>query len=128
AGHIEAARGRLEHVLGLENEELIAALGGHARARLRDELASLDVARVSARSRAAGLETICRCDPAYPRALLALPAPPAVLHVAGDLRRLLERAAEDPVAIVGARRPSAYGREVAHSLGRGLAVSGIAVV
>jgi DNA processing protein len=48
--------------------------------------------------------------------------------VAGDLRRLLELAAGDPVAIVGARKPSAYGREVARSLGRGLAVSGITVV
>ena len=127
-GHIDRFRGRLEHVLELDDDGLISAAGGRTRARLRDELESLDLERVRARSRAAGLETICRCDPAYPPALLALPAPPAVLHVAGGLGRLLELTAAEPVAIVGSRRPSEYGREVARSLGRSLAVSGLTVI
>ena len=128
AGHIEHARGRLNQVLALDDEDLVAAAGGGARERLRGELESLDVDRVRARSAAAGLETICRCDPGYPSGLLALPAPPAVLHVAGGLRRLLELVSGDPVAIVGSRRPTDYGREVAHSLGRRLAVAGITVI
>jgi DNA processing protein len=128
AGHIEHARGRLEEVLGLDDDALIAAVGGRASARLRSELGSLDVDEVRSRSAAAGLETICRCDPDYPPALHALRAPPAVLHVAGGLRRLLEMVSGDPVAIVGSRRPTDYGREVAHSLGRGLAVTGITVI
>ena len=55
-------------------------------------------------------------------------APPAVLHVAGGLERLLELVAADPVAIVGSRRASPYGLDVARSLGRGLAFSGITIV
>ena len=58
--------------------------------------AALDVDEARARAHAAGLEMICRCDPGYPPALRALQAPPAVLHVAGGLERLLELRRERP--------------------------------
>lgn len=128
AGHIEQIRRHLDEVLALEEPELIAALGGHERERLREELATLDIDALRARSDAAGLETICGCDPGYPAALRALGAPPAVLHVAGGLERLLELAGRDPVALVGSRRPSPYGMEMAVGLGHGLASAGITVV
>ena len=128
AGHIDRLRGRLEHVLELDDDDLISAVGGRTRARLRDELETLDIERVRARSREAGLATVCRCDPAYPSALLALPVPPVMLHVAGDLGRLLELTAGEPVAIVGTRRPSDYGRDAARSLGRSLSVSGLSII
>jgi DNA processing protein len=51
-----------------------------------------------------------------------------VLHVAGGLERLLELVAQDPVAIVGARKASAYGLDVARSLGRDLARAGVTVL
>ena len=73
---------------------------------------------------AAGLGAVCRCSPAYPDGLRELADPPAVLHVAGDLAAL-ERTA---VGIVGARRASSYGLEVARTLGRGLAAAGVTVV
>ena len=128
SGHIENVRRRLDDVMGLDDDELIAAAGGRSSARLRSELEALDVDQVRARSVRAGLETICRCDPGYPSALLALAAPPAVLHVAGGVGRMLELLAGDPVAIVGSRRPTDYGRGAAHALGRGLAVTGVTVV
>jgi len=128
AAHLEHARGRLEQVLGLDEDELIESTGGQARLCLRRELAAIDVSEVRARSLAAGLETICRCDPDYPPALRALATPPAVLHVAGGLRRLLELGGRDPVSIVGSRRGSDYGLGVARSLGHGLAVAGVPVI
>src|SRR5581483_724839 len=128
AGHIEQARGRIEPVLELSDDELIAALGGRQREGLRRELEAVDLAVVRSRSDQAGLETVCRCDPGYPLALRALRAPPAVLHVAGGLGRLLELVALDAVAIVGSRRASDYGIEVARSLGRGLGRAGLPVV
>jgi DNA processing protein len=79
-------------------------------------------------SELAGLESICRCDPAYPPALRDLPAPPAVLHVAGGLARLMALLRGDAVAIVGSRRATPYGLEVARALARGLSVSGVIVV
>jgi DNA processing protein len=128
AGHIEHARSRIESVLELDDDELIAAMGGRERDRLRGELDDVDLAAVRSRSDRAGLETICMCDPAYPSALRALPSPPAVLHIAGGLRRLLALAIADPVAVVGSRRATAYGLEVACSLGRGLGLAGLTVV
>lgn len=128
AGHLEQARSRIESVLELADDELIAAVGGRQRDRLRAELDDLDVAAVKSRSDRAGLETICACDPAYPPALRALAAPPAVLHVAGGLPRMLALVSGDPVAIIGSRRATDYGREVARSLGRGLGLAGLPVV
>jgi DNA processing protein len=128
AGHLEHERRRIDQVLELENHELIAGLGGHQEDELCDELDRLDAGAVRARAHAAGLETICVCDAGYPAALRALPAPPAVLHVAGGLPRLLGLLAREAVAIVGARRGSEYGVGMARALGRGLAASGVLVV
>jgi DNA processing protein len=128
AGHIDQARARIESVLELADDELIAALGGRQRDRLRGEFEQVDAAALRSRAETAGLETICACDPAYPATLRALPAPPAVLHVAGGLRRLLGLARADAVAIVGSRRATAYGQEVARSLGRGLGHAGLPIV
>ncbi len=74
---------------------------------------------------AAGLTAVCRCDAGYPDALRELADPPAVLHVAGRQAAL---AADPGVAIVGARRGTPYGIEVARSLGRGLHAAGVPVV
>ncbi len=128
AGHLERARGRIELVLRLADEELIAAVGGRQRARLALELEHLDVEQARELAHAAGLQLICRCDPAYPARLRGTASPPAVLHVAGGLQRFLSLAAGDPVAIVGARQASSYGLDVARSLGRGLGSAGVTVL
>jgi DNA processing protein len=128
AGHLERARSRIEQVLALGVDDLIKAIGGRETARLEREFETLDVADVRSRAFAAGLDTVCGCDPGYPVGLRALAAPPAVLYIAGGVERLAAALADDPVAIVGSRRPSPYGLDVARSLGRGLAFAGITVV
>ncbi len=115
-------------VLELDDDRLIEAVTGPQLEQIRRELAALDTQAARDRIAAAGIETICRCERRYPARLRALPSPPAVLHVAGDLERFLELAEEDPVAIVGARRASPYGLEVARSLGRGVARAGVTVI
>jgi DNA processing protein len=70
------------------------------------------------------LAAICRCAPAYPSRLHDLADPPAVIHVLGSLREH----GDDAVAIVGARRASSYGLEVAGALGRGLSAARVPVV
>ena len=128
AGHLDRARGRIEAVLELGDDELIAALGGRQQSRMRHELERLDVG-VGPLALACGRPRgDLRLRPGYPPALRALPAPPAVLHVAGGLGRLLGLVGGDPVAIVGSRRASPYGLEVARSLGRGLGMAGLSVV
>ena len=99
-----------------------------ASGRDHPRLMGFDDRAARERCEAAGVETICRCRPDYPPRLRALDNPPAVLHVLGGLDRLLELAAGDPVAIVGARRASRYGLEVAFALGRGLGAASVGVV
>ena len=72
----------------------------------------------------AGIAAICLPDPRYPRLLREVPAPPPVLYVRGALLPEDETA----VAIVGTRRSTAAGREMATNLGEGLAGTGVTVV
>lgn len=136
SGYLEHQRKRVEVILGLEDQTLIDCwLEIAERKGLADDVRSEyelfgaeQAAAARNRAEAAGLEQICVCEPAYPERLRRLYTPPAVLHVAGGRVRFLELADADPVAVVGTRSPTAYGTEVARSLGRGASVSGLSLV
>ncbi len=124
SGHIEQEwrlrRGRPQ-LLALPDDELLRWAGlPEVAARYRDFRSAFATDRLLA----AGMGAACGCSAAYPPGLRDLPDPPAVLHWLGDAR-LLGTAG---VGIVGARRASAYGLEVARGLGRGLAATGLTVV
>ncbi len=72
----------------------------------------------------AGVRVLTWDDPDYPTNLGQIPLPPPVIYVRGSLLPEDEWA----VAIVGTRRASAYGREVAHHLATELAANGVTVV
>jgi DNA processing protein len=115
-------------LLALEDAELLAALAaGTKGAPVRAGHRAFDPANARERCRAAGLEAACRCDAAYPAALRDLEAPPAVVH-ATSLPALARATAEPAVAVVGARRGSSYGLEVARAFGRDLGAAGVPVV
>jgi DNA processing protein len=144
AGAIEVARHEkrvLRELLALPEEKLIAALGDAAGGDVAAELEKADPAQMRAAAEAAGLAAVCRHDPAYPASLHDLRDRPAVLFVAasGDplerLTRLVgvgdgDREADEPpaVSIVGARRASPDGLEIARALAAGLAGAGVTVV
>jgi DNA processing protein len=115
--------GRLVELLGLEDEELVRALGGRRRAQLKTRHAQFDPAELR---RADGVEAVCRHDGRYPATLTGRWAPP-MLNVAGGVSRLAELAAAPVVAIVGSVGPTDYGMEMARGLARGLAASGVTV-
>ncbi|HHV08111.1 MAG TPA: DNA-protecting protein DprA [Firmicutes bacterium] len=71
-----------------------------------------------------GLEVVTLLDDHYPTNLKTIFDPPPVLYYRGDLRATDELA----VGIVGARRATPYGREIAMKFARDLACSGITVV
>ena len=71
-----------------------------------------------------GCTLVTHSDDDYPRLLRQTPDPPLALYVLGD-RRLL---AQHAVAIVGTRRPTAYGSSVAHRLGADLAQRQLVIV
>ena len=128
SGHLDQVRGAVAALLELSDGELLAAVCGKQRESVAAKLGQFDPAGARERAKVAGLELICRCDPAYPPRLRALENPPAVLHVAGGLDRFLKLVGEEPVAVVGARRATRYGVEVAHSLGSGLGAAGLTVL
>jgi DNA processing protein len=128
SAHLEVLRGRIQELLALGDADLIAAAAGRDAAAITSELARFEPGCARHAAAAAGLELICRCDPAYPPRLTDLLSPPAVLYVAGGVRRLLELCERDSVAIVGSRKASSYGSEVARALGRGLGRAGLPVL
>jgi DNA processing protein len=137
AGSIEIARHqrrRLREILALPDEKLIAAVGGVRASVVAEELERLDIDALREAVERARLEAICRHDARYPARLRDLPDAPAALFVAGGAARLAQLAGgalEDgprAVAVVGTRRASADGLEVAASLGRGLAAAEVTVV
>lgn len=129
APHVERARHerRLGQLLALSDEDLVAAIAGRRRPWFEAAVSgfSPDEARRSAQ--AAGLTTICRHEPEYPVELAVADDAPALLHVAGDAS-VLPAPDEVAVAIVGARRATPYGLEMARALGRGLAAARVTVI
>lgn len=90
-------------------------------ARVRDPLTIPDLARAIENVRDSA---ITLGEAAYPPLLAAIADPPLAIFVRGD-RSLLGRV---PVAVVGARRATPYGENVARHLARGLATLGAAVI
>jgi DNA processing protein len=137
AGAIEIARHekrRLSEILALPEEKLIAGLGGARASAIAEELERLDVDVLREAIASARLEAVCRHDPGYPARLGDLDDAPAVLFVAGGAQRLAGLVGggldQGPraVSVVGTRRASPDGLEVARGLGRGLAAGGVTVV
>jgi DNA processing protein len=114
-------------LLALSDEDLIAAVGGRRRPGIVAEWEAFDPVPARERSHQLGIDVVCRHDRRFPAALAAVGAPQP-LHVAGGLTRLITLTREPAVAIVGARRASSYGLDVAHALGRDLAAAGVTVV
>jgi DNA processing protein len=121
-------RRRLPAVLALPDDELIAAVCGARRAEIDAALARFDAAAARGEAAATGLSTVCPHEAGFPARLREGADAVAALWLLGDARRLEVLSAERPVAVVGARRASAYGVEVARTLGRELAVAGVPVV
>lgn len=78
----------------------------------------------------AGIQKIAGCslvnwtDPEYPQTLLQIYDPPVLLYVRGDPQVLNLPS----LSIVGTRRPTLYGTQMAQRLGRELAARGLVVV
>ncbi|MEK6227966.1 MAG: DNA-processing protein DprA [Actinomycetota bacterium] len=118
---------RVGALLSLPEEELVEAVADRSAGDPAALLRGFEAARARAEMADRQVRALCRHDGRYPPQLLQLQDAPAVLFVsgAGDLGLL---AHDSSVAVVGTRRPSPYGREVAQDLGRGLGAAGVPVV
>ena len=90
----------------------------------RAAAATVSAADVWDAHRRAGVAVMVAGGAGFPAVLTVDPEPPAVLFARGDPAALDGRR----VAVVGTRRCTRYGREVAYELGRDLAESGVRVV
>jgi DNA processing protein len=123
-----ASGSRSPELLRLDDEELAAKAAPKVAAQLLARAAALPERRLRADLVAAECWACCPHGPSYPAGLADAPDAPRALFGRGDPRRLalLEPAA--CVTVVGARRASSYGRQVALELGGELAAAGLAVV
>ncbi|MEP6476192.1 MAG: DNA-processing protein DprA [Actinomycetota bacterium] len=115
----------LAAVEGSASACLAAVRKGRAGSRGdRTHVGGIDPDGVAASVSACGARVIAWGDPEYPISLMDLADPPALLYARGrDLGSLVWR-----VAVVGSRRCSALGRDVAVDIGRSLASAGACVV
>jgi DNA processing protein len=114
AWHVGSARGCLAAVRA----------GGTGSASDRAQSAEIVPDRVRAALVRCGARHVFPGDDDYPMGLLDLPDPPASLFVRGKSLLTLG----PTLAMVGARRCSQYGREVAEMIGRGVAAAAVTVV
>ncbi|HEX2186864.1 MAG TPA: DNA-processing protein DprA, partial [Chloroflexota bacterium] len=105
-------------------ELTLAGLDRRSLEALEQVKLATDPLRELERARRLGLTTLTWRDEAYPQRLAAIPDPPPVLYVRGDL----EAAGEWSLAMVGTRRPTYYGRGVAERLATELAAAGVVVI
>ena len=126
----------LRDVLALDDVALIDALGGTERPALLARHEAFDAAAALRACERACAEPVCVHDERFPPRLRTGPGAPRLLHVAGGLGRLgalvgtgaAEAGSPPAVAIVGTRKASQEGLEMARSVGRGLARARVTVI
>lgn len=118
--------GSYENVYNLNSDEL--TLNENINLKLKNTLLnkSLDKAReILSICEEKGIDVLSYYDDEYPKRLKQIPDPPAVLYVMGKLPDIDNSMA---VAVVGSRRPTLYGSQVAQKLAYELAKSGIIII
>jgi DNA processing protein len=118
--------GSPEAILAATEERLgsIGGVSGRLIRRLKDPHLARAAENELRRADRLHARILIRDDPGFPGILAQLPDPPPLLYVRGDLRD-----SDDPaVAVVGSRRATTYGVEMARSLAAEIAEAGVTVV
>ncbi len=119
---------RSPELLRLSSEDLAAAVAPKIARQVVERVAALPERRLESDLAAARCWACCRHDRLYPAGLREVSDAPWALIGRGNPALLEGLEAEGTVTVVGARRASSYGREVARQLGHELASAGMAVV
>lgn len=128
AGLLERPAPRVAGLLALPDDAFVAAAAGEGSDEAWTFLEGLDLESERDGLERASTVAVCRHADGYPALLHELADPPAVLFGRGRVRALRALSDEPAVAMVGTRRASPYGTEVAYALGRGLGAAGVPVV
>jgi DNA processing protein len=132
APYIERAAGapspRSPELLALSNADLAMAVAPQVAEQALTRVSIVPETRLRGDLLAARCWACCRHDERYPAGLRAAPGAPWLLFGRGNLVRLCCLEPSASVAVVGSRRATSYGRDVARKLGRDLAGEGVVVV
>lgn len=115
-------------LLRLDEQRLVEAVAPGFAAHLLARAEALPERALREEIAAAGAWAICRHDERYPIQLRDLGALPPPLICRGDPAILAGIRRREGAAIIGSRRATSYGREIARSLGRDLAAGGLTVI
>ncbi len=117
--------GDLQSAWNASRDALVeAGLDRRALESLEAAREGIDLDRVMAELEQAGINTLCWDDADYPRRLREIDNPPPLLYLRGSLADSDDWA----VAIVGTRRATSYGKEVARELASALASAGVTII
>jgi DNA processing protein len=119
---------RSPELLRLSNEDLVAVAAPNVAEQVLAQVEATPERRLEEELRAAECWACCRHHELFPAGLRDAPDAPWALIGRGDPVLLAELEPSGAVTVVGARRASSYGREVARGLGRELASAGLLVV
>jgi DNA processing protein len=119
---------RSPELLRLPNEDLVEVAAPKVAQQLLARIAALSKDRLLEELVLAECWACCRHGDLYPGSLRDAPDAPWALIGRGDPRLLDKIEPDEAVTIVGARRATSYGREIARELGRELAGAGMVVV
>lgn len=119
---------RSPELLRLSNEELVEVAASKVADQLLARIAALSEERLHEDLGLAGCWACCRHGDLYPDSLRDAPDAPWALIGRGSPRLLDGLEPFEAVTVVGARRATSYGREVARELARELAAAGMVVV
>lgn len=116
--------GTLETAWNVSERELRDALPSNVVDDVLKARADLDVPALYERTTRSGVNITCWIDDSYPTLLKEVPAPPPLLYYRGQLIETDSTA----VAIVGTRKVTAYGREMAYRIAFDLAKAGVTII
>jgi DNA processing protein len=128
AGLLDRPGPKIAGLLALSDEALVAAAGGRDREEALAYLDGFDVGWAREALERFQVLTLCHHADDYPAPLRELADRPTVLFGLGSMERLRALRDDPVVTVVGTRRASPYGTEVAYALGRGLGAAGVPVV
>ena len=135
AGHIDRSvsgrsGSRARDLLALTDAQVAAAVApADAGAQLRRVASRAADPAFGSQLESVGCWSSCPHSGGLPKSLASLGgSAPRALYGVGDRSLLSGLEAERSVTIVGSRRSTPYGREVAHELGRLLAATGVTVI
>lgn len=119
-----SAFGLPAHVLGATRSQLCRVVPETLAASILERSRGPEIEKAVRWAGKPGHAVLTLADAAYPKQLLEIPDPPALLYVAGEARLLCSPA----LAMVGSRNATPQGLRNAHAFARALSDAGLAIV